>query len=100
MANQDSRASKRPKLRLKDFEKKIKLRRLTLEDYENVVQMQQRCFPGMIPWGRDQIESQISLFPEGQLCIEYRGKVVASSNSLIVDYDRYEEWHDWKRVSD
>ena len=100
MANQDSRASKRAKLRLKDFEKKIKLRRLTLEDYDNLVQMQQRCFPGMTPWGRDQIESQISLFPEGQLCIEYKGKVVASSNSLIVDYDRYEEWHDWKRVSD
>jgi len=88
------------KLRLKDFEKKIRLRRLTLADYEDLVAMQQRCFPGMIPWGRDQIESQLAHFPEGQLCIEYEGHLVASSNSLIVDYDRYEEWHDWKRVAD
>lgn len=88
------------KLRLEEFEKKIRLRRLSLDDYDTLVAMQKRCFPGMIPWGREQIESQIELFPEGQLCIEYAGKIVASSNSLIVDYDRYEEWHDWKRVAD
>ncbi len=88
------------KLRLKDFEKKIKVRRLTLADYDDLVAMQQRCFPGMLPWGRDQIESQLGIFPEGQLCIEYEGRLVASSNSLVVDYDRYEEWHDWKRVAD
>ena len=88
------------KLRLKDFEKKIKVRRLTLADYDDLVAMQKRCFPGMLPWARDQIESQLSIFPEGQLCVEYEGRLVASSNSLIVDYDRYEEWHDWKRVAD
>jgi predicted amidohydrolase/ribosomal protein S18 acetylase RimI-like enzyme len=88
------------KLRLKDFEKKIRLRQLTLADYDDLIAMQQRCFPGMLPWGRDQIESQLSTFPEGQLCIEYKGHLVASSNSLVVDYDRYEDWHDWKRVAD
>jgi predicted amidohydrolase/ribosomal protein S18 acetylase RimI-like enzyme len=54
----------------------------------------------MKPWTRDQIESQLSVFPEGQLCLEYQGRLVASSSSLIVDYDRYEDWHDWKRVAD
>jgi predicted amidohydrolase/ribosomal protein S18 acetylase RimI-like enzyme len=88
------------KLRLEEFEKKIRLRALSLDDYDALVAMQGRCFPGMIPWGRDQIESQLGIFPEGQLCIEYRGRIVASSNSLIVDYDRFEEWHDWKLVAD
>ena len=88
------------KLRLEEFEKKIRLRELLLEDYDDLIAMQARCFPGMLPWGRDQIESQLSTFPEGQLCIEYGGRVVASSNSLIVDYDRFEEWHDWKLVAD
>jgi len=100
MTNDKSGKGTGAKLRLKDFEKKIKVRRLTLDDYDNLVEMQGRCFPGMIPWGRDQIESQLALFPEGQLCIEYKGRVVASSNSLVVDYDRYEDWHDWKRVAD
>ncbi len=89
-----------PKLRLKDFEKKVKLRRLTMGDYDNLVEMQRRCFPGMTPWSPEQIESQLSIFPEGQLCIEHKGRVVASSSSLVVDYDRYEDWHDWKRVAD
>jgi predicted amidohydrolase/ribosomal protein S18 acetylase RimI-like enzyme len=100
MAKDGPPAGTGPKLRIRDFEKKIKLRRLTLDDYDDLVAMQRRCFPGMLAWGRDQIESQIRHFPEGQLGIEYNGRLVASSNSLIVDYDRYEDWHDWKRVSD
>lgn len=100
MSDNEAGAGAGPKLRLQDFEKKIKVRRLQLSDYDDLVAMQQRCFPGMLPWGSDQIESQLSIFPEGQLCIEYKGRVVASSNSLVVDYDRYEEWHDWKRVAD
>lgn len=87
-------------LRLADFEKKIKLRTLTLDDYPALVAMQERSFPGMIPWGLDQIESQLEIFPEGQLCIEVQGRLVASSSSLILDYDQYEDWHDWKRVAD
>lgn len=88
------------KLRLGDFETKIRLRRIERGDYEALVAMQRRCFPGMELWTREEIESQVSIFPEGQLCIELEGEVVASANSLIVDYDRYEDWHDWTRISD
>ena len=54
----------------------------------------------MKPWRREQIESQLSIFPEGQLVIEYDGRIVASSNSLIVDSTSHTEWHDWKRSTD
>jgi predicted amidohydrolase/GNAT superfamily N-acetyltransferase len=54
----------------------------------------------MKPWGRDQIESQLTLFPEGQLCVEIDDLLVASSSSLIVEYDPTLEWHNWKRVAD
>lgn len=100
MSNNKAGKSTDAKLRLEDFEKKIKVRQLVSDDYESLVAMQQRCFPGMVPWSREQIESQLSTFPEGQLCIEYKGRLVASSNSLVVDYDRYQDWHDWKRVAD
>jgi len=96
--------SKRPasgaKLRLRDFERKISIRRLTLDDYPALVELQEHCFPGMKAWSRDQIESQLAMFPEGQLCIEYKGLVVASSSSLVVEYDRYEEWQDWRVIAD
>ena len=96
MAEQEAGA----KLRLKDFEKKIRLRPIRRDDYDALVDMQLRSFPGMKPWGRDQIESQLEVFPEGQLCIELDGRVVASSSSLVVDYERYEDWHDWTRIAD
>ena len=87
-------------VRLRDFEKKVQLRQLRIEDYPALVEMQQRCFPGMMPWGRDQIESQLAIFPDGQLCLEYKGRLVASASSLVVESDRYRDWHDWKIVSD
>ncbi|MEQ8765817.1 MAG: GNAT family N-acetyltransferase, partial [Planctomycetota bacterium] len=88
------------KIELKEFENRIELRQLTLDDFDDLVDLQARCFPGMTTWSREQIESQVSLFPEGQLCITYEGKIVASSSSLILDFDLYSDWHDWRAVSD
>ena len=31
-----------------------------MDDFDALVAMQQRCFPGMQPWGREQIESQLA----------------------------------------
>jgi len=100
MTPNEARGAGGGKLRLRDFEKQIRLRPITIEDYPALVAMQERCYPGMQAWGRDQIASQIERFPDGQLCLEYEGRIVASSSSLIVEYDRYEEWHDWKLVAD
>jgi predicted amidohydrolase/ribosomal protein S18 acetylase RimI-like enzyme len=88
------------KINLQDFERRVRLRTLKSQDYERVVELQKACFPGMTPWSRDQFESLLSRFPEGQLCVEYRRKLVASSSSLIVDFDLHSEWHDWKVISD
>ena len=100
MTESDETPGPSSNVRLRDFEKKVRLRQLTLADYPALVTMQERCFPGMQTWGIDQIKSQLEHFPEGQICLEVNGRLVASSNSLVVDYDRYEDWHDWKRVAD
>lgn len=85
---------------LKDFERKVIIRPLRMEDYDQLVELQLKCFPGMKPWTRAQIESQLAIFPEGQICIEYQGRVVASSSSLILDFDLYHEWHSWTEIAD
>ncbi len=87
-------------LNLEDFEWRIIVRQLTMDDYDALVAMAQRCFPGMQPWGRDQLESQLKIFPEGQLCVEIDGELAASSSSLILEYDPSLEWHNWKAVAD
>jgi predicted amidohydrolase/GNAT superfamily N-acetyltransferase len=79
---------------------RVKIRQLTLRDFSQVVKLQLECFPGMKPWAREQFASQIKTFPEGQLCIEYDGKIVASSASLIVEYDEHSDWHNWKEIAD
>jgi predicted amidohydrolase/ribosomal protein S18 acetylase RimI-like enzyme len=85
---------------LKEFEKNIVVRTIQIEDYEKLVALQLKCFPGMKPWAIEQIESQLKIFPEGQICVEYQKKLVASSSSLILDFSLYSEWHSWKEIAD
>lgn len=88
------------KIDLKDFQKKISVRNLRKEDFEEVTKLQLLCFSGMKPWAKDQFESQLRVFPEGQICVEYEGKVVASSASLIVDFDLYGDKHNWWEIAE
>lgn len=85
---------------LTEFEWKIHVRPLTIDDYDKLIEMQRKCFPGMAVWGRDQIQSQLEMFSAGQICIEYDGRIIASSSSLIVKFDMYSQWQDWKAISD
>lgn len=87
-------------LDLTEFERRIHLRPLTIDDFAALVEIQARCFPGMKTWERDQIQSQVSRFPEGQMGIEIDGRLVASASSLVVNAGDYSEWHDWRVIAD
>ncbi|MGB6647861.1 MAG: GNAT family N-acetyltransferase, partial [Bacteroidota bacterium] len=89
-----------PVLDLKTFEKNIIVRPLTREDYGAVVELQQKCFPGMKPWTAQQFESQIDTFQEGQIGVEVNRILVASSSSLLLDLDLYGDRHGWREISD
>ena len=78
----------------------IKIRKINLKDYEDIVKLQMKCFPTMKPWKKEQIQNQINIFPEGQMCIEYKRKIIASSSSLIVDIEIYDKEHNWYEISD
>ena len=93
----DGKAKKSKK---KKDARRVVVRTLKLSDYQAVCDLQIKCFPGMKPWKQDQFESQIEQFPEGQICIEMDGKIVASSSSLIVDFDLYDEWQNWAVIAD
>lgn len=89
-----------PDYDVSDFERELIVRPMQIGDYDALVQMQQRCFADMEPWGRDQIESQLKHFPEGQMVVECDGRLVASSSCLMVDYDEDLEWCNWKKTAD
>ena len=88
------------KLNLKKYEKNVVVRQLRREDYDSVVALQLRSFPGMEPWTREQFESQLAIFPEGQLGVDIDGVLVATSSSLIVDEEDFGAYHTFDEVSD
>lgn len=83
------------KIDLKTFSKKIKVRNIKMEDYDDIVAMQLKCFPNMKPWTKEQFQSILSIFSEGQFCVEYEGRVVASCAGLIINQDEYPETSTW-----
>ena len=54
---------------LKSFEKHLELRRFTPADFDAIIELHEKCFPGMENWRKPQLQSQVDIFPEGQLCI-------------------------------
>ena len=87
-------------IKLEEFESRLEVRPLRLTDFPAIVDLQKRCFPGMPTWTEAHLRSQLEHFPEGQIGVTYDGKLVASSCSLVVDYDLCSDWHDWKVVAD
>ncbi len=83
-----------------EYERKTILRPLQAKDFDGLIAMQELCFPGMETWGKDQLQSQIEHFQDGQLIIEIDGQIAASSASLILNYHTNLDWHDWKKIAD
>ncbi len=80
--------------------KKIKLRTITIKDYDDVTKLQLKCFPGMKPWSVEQFKNIINTFAKGQQCITYEKKIIASSGSLIIDFSKYSETSSWSELTD
>ncbi len=83
---------------------RLKLRNLRREDYPNVAEMMGKIyggihgeFGGSLP--REKFESMLSRFPEGQIGIEDRGKLIAAAFSLIVAYDRFGDRHTYAQIT-
>lgn len=74
------------------------------DDFAALIRIQQECFPPPFPselwWNEEQLQSHITHFPEGTLCIEVNGQIVGSMTSLLVDYDPNDADHSWADITD
>ncbi|MBL6445282.1 bifunctional GNAT family N-acetyltransferase/carbon-nitrogen hydrolase family protein [Fulvivirga sp. 29W222] len=77
-------------------------RNLQVEDYDRLVQVMKKCYPMMKGdiWFKSQIQKLINIFPEGQLCVEDNGEVVAFALSIIVDYSKFGDSHSYEQIID
>lgn len=79
---------------------KLTLRNTQLTDYNDIKKIMDRVYANLGgSWTEKQFASQIARFPEGQLCIEDNGKVIAAAISLIVDYKRWGDKHTYKDIT-
>ena len=82
---------------------RIEIRPTREEDFEPIIGLCERVYPGNLPYGADQLASHLEVFPEGQLtAVERRPdggeRVVGMAASLIVLWDDYEidlRWRDF-----
>lgn len=102
----EPKVSKKKLKKTADKARKIKAHRLSLRatqlaDYDDIKEIMDLVYPGSLggAWRKDQFSSQVARFPEGQLCIEDNGKVVAAAISLIVHYDRYGDQHTYQEIT-
>ncbi len=85
---------------LSKMEKKLIIRNVEEKDIDEIVELSKICFPEMDPWTKDQLRSHIEIFPEGQHCVEYDGKIIGASSSLIIDFNEYEDRHTFDEITD
>jgi len=80
---------------------RLVLRQTRIDDYADIAEIMERVYAGDLAgaWTREQFESQIRRFPEGQLCIEDNGKVVAAAISLRVRYSRWGHDHRYRDIT-
>jgi predicted amidohydrolase/GNAT superfamily N-acetyltransferase len=79
----------------------IQLRQLRLEDYDDLIQSMQKAYSGMGGgvWRKEKISILLQKFPEGQICIEVNGKVVACALALVVLYGKYGDNHTYEQIT-
>ncbi len=78
---------------------RLLVRPLTEADYDDLVRLEKAGFPQMDPWPRGDFARHLATFPEGQIGVEYDGRLVGSASSLIVDFDEYGDAHDWDEIT-
>ena len=80
------------------------VRIVNLADISDIIELQKKAFPLMakdgVIWSEHHLESHIKIFPEGQLCAEINGKLVASSSSLVTSLTSEYQEHTWKYATD
>ncbi len=79
--------------------KKIEVRKLTVDDYDVIRNMQLDAFPSMKPWSAEQWKKVTATFPEGQIGIMVDDELAASSSSLILIFDEFSKAHSWSEIT-
>jgi len=78
---------------------KLETRNIEPSDYEDIQEIMNTVYAGFGgAWTREEFSTLLTRFPQGQICIEDKGKVVAAALSLIIDYSKLDDDHSYDEV--
>ena len=79
---------------------RLELRHLRESDYDDIKELMDEVYHDIEgAWPRKIFNSQLATFPEGQICIEDKGKVVAAAFGVIVDYKKFGDAHTYDEIT-
>lgn len=77
----------------------VQIRTMKLDDIPNIVELQKKSFPQMaaegVIWKPKHLEAHSKIFSKGQFCAEYKGSIVGSCSSLIINLEPEYKEHSW-----
>ena len=68
-------------------------------DVSALLQLQERVYPTIAPWRRDQLSRQLKMFPQGQLVAVRDGELLGCASSLVIVWDEWADEHTWKQIT-
>jgi predicted amidohydrolase/ribosomal protein S18 acetylase RimI-like enzyme len=79
----------------------LNLRTLDVKDIEDVNEIMRKVYQhtNMGVWGVQQIKKLLNMFPEGQICIEDKGQLVAFALSIILDENNFQDDHTYREIT-
>ena len=72
----------------------LNLRNLSEEDYPQLKLLMDRIYDDIGgAWPEDTIKELVQKFPDGQICIEDNGELIAVALTVLVNYERFSNPH-------
>ena len=82
-----------------ELEHRLKLRNIKHSDFNDIREIMLSTYKTeAMSWTKEEFKNQLNAFPEGQICLEDNGKVVAVAFSIIVDYAKYGDNHSYEQI--
>ncbi|WP_400194119.1 GNAT family N-acetyltransferase [Hymenobacter sp. B81] len=79
---------------------KLVLRTLRKSDFKAVKGIMDKVYSNMEgSWAQDEYNNLLRKFPEGQICIEDNGQVVAAALAIIVQYSDFGDRHTYSKIT-
>jgi predicted amidohydrolase/ribosomal protein S18 acetylase RimI-like enzyme len=79
----------------------IEIKYLQISDYDELKQVMIESYTTLKDayWSKEQIQTLIKKFPEGQVVVKVNGKIAGCALSIIVDYDKFDDHHTYKEIT-